>query len=102
MSDLYPNKQSVQGQRVLSESEIFSSEAGDWFIPDRADPDAIWLMVPGVDDGYNDSKTLVRLPLRGDKAWGWNDDRDKPTLIPSIGVRGHWHGWLRDGKLVSA
>lgn len=41
-------------------------------------------------------------------AWGWNGNKDKPTLTPSILIRGNhgapdqWHGFLRDGLLIDA
>lgn len=39
--------------------------------------------------------------VAGDNAWGWNGDRDKPTVRPSVafGTKDgpHWHGWLTDG-----
>lgn len=43
--------------------------------------------------------------------WGFNGDKEKPTLTPSLNVLQtdeagnrtgeHWHGWLRDGVFVS-
>lgn len=35
---------------------------------------------------------------------GWTVSGDLPnvTVHPSIDVRGRWHGWLRDGRLVVA
>ncbi len=37
------------------------------------------------------------------KAWDWNRDQVKPTLLPSIQVLSgcRWHGWLRDGMFVT-
>lgn len=34
--------------------------------------------------------------------WGWDGNADVPTLTPSIHTHGHWHGWVRAGKLVEA
>ena len=34
--------------------------------------------------------------------WGWDGNREMPTITPSINVIGRWHGWLRQGKLVTA
>jgi len=34
-------------------------------------------------------------------SWVWNGDKELPTLIPSINVVGQWHGFLRDGKLIT-
>ena len=40
-------------------------------------------------------------PPGGDRVWGWDGNEEKPTLDPSINYVGHWHGWLRAGRLVS-
>lgn len=44
----------------------------------------------------------------GQNAWGWNGNKELPTLSPSIlihekpgAVKG-WHGFLRDGVLIIA
>jgi len=37
----------------------------------------------------------------GPRVWGWDGNEDSPTLTPSIHEPGHWHGWLRAGRLVS-
>ncbi len=33
--------------------------------------------------------------------WKLTGTLEKPTLYPSLNWVGVWHGWLRDGKLVS-
>ena len=53
---------------------------------------------------YSDAKTkgdVVRIPLTSkvEKNWGWNENKESPTLTPSINVVGRWHGFFRDGKL---
>ncbi|HWA07934.1 MAG TPA: DUF6527 family protein [Opitutaceae bacterium] len=35
------------------------------------------------------------------KVWGWDGNEEKPTLEPSIHTIGHWHGYLRNGRLQS-
>lgn len=35
-------------------------------------------------------------------SWGWNGDRKRPTLEPSVNHVGHWHGWLKDGMWTQA
>lgn len=37
----------------------------------------------------------------GNRVWGWDGNEDKPTIFPSIHVIGYWHGWCREGRLVS-
>jgi hypothetical protein len=34
-------------------------------------------------------------------SWGWDGNLDKPTLTPSVHHVGHWHGWVRAGRMVS-
>ena len=47
---------------------------------------------------------IVSLPVSAGKltpVWGWDGNREAPTLSPSINVIGRWHGFLRAGKLVT-
>lgn len=37
----------------------------------------------------------------GDRVWGWDGNEASPTIEPSIHWVGHWHGFLRNGVLVS-
>ena len=59
---------------------------------------ALHIMLPG-------STFIVIGVRRGSsttpKVWGWDGDHYKPTLTPSIHTVGHWHGFLRAGRLVS-
>ena len=34
--------------------------------------------------------------------WTWDGNEEKPTITPSLWMKGTWHGWLREGLLVSA
>lgn len=47
--------------------------------------------------------------VHGQKCWEWNGNKEKPSLSPSILHWGNgknqpatWHGYLMDGKLVTA
>lgn len=33
--------------------------------------------------------------------WGWDGNREAPTLTPSLHWIGVWHGWMRAGEIVS-
>jgi len=48
---------------------------------------------------------LIRLPIKvGEKVaehWQWDGNEDAPTITPSIHVLEHWHGWMKNGELVS-
>ena len=80
-------------------------DPGDWcWGPNSDNPKRIVLGVPGVG--------TARLEVvKGDDpgttgVWGWNGDLNAPTLTPSIdsyggSENGHWHGFLRNGKLES-
>ena len=77
-------------------------EVGDWYIRDMGDG--------------REKHMIVKLPgqasicslLLGDgtpasvhPSWKWNGRDDKPSLLPSVNVVGLWHGWIKDGELVS-
>jgi hypothetical protein len=46
--------------------------------------------------------------MQGKPHWQWNENKEAPTLSPSIlvhpnpGWSAGWHGWMRDGKLMEA
>lgn len=40
-------------------------------------------------------------PASTPKVWGWDGNEERPTLEPSIHTVGHWHGFLKAGRLVS-
>lgn len=82
---------------------------GDWAFCDRK----------GMKDGYiamrvpngHTKGELIILPVNipdvSGKCWGWDGNRDAPTLTPSIRVGGGkspeiWHGFLRAGVMVTA
>ncbi len=37
----------------------------------------------------------------GGHSWQWDGNVQKPTLQPSVNSIGNWHGWIRDGRMVS-
>lgn len=38
----------------------------------------------------------------GTAQWGWDGNRNKPTLTPSVNCSGCWHGYIRAGRCVNA
>ena len=34
-------------------------------------------------------------------SWGWDGNREEPTLTPSVHHVGHWHGFLNKGVWTS-
>jgi hypothetical protein len=82
-------------------SNLPELKPGEWQFAN--DYTAIWVRVPHTENHVG----LVRLPIvLGDpgteKAWGWDGNKEAPTLTPSINVIGIWHGWLQAGKLITA
>ncbi len=90
-------------------------EIGDWAFADEYRK--IIFIYPW--EGGTDSEghgEMVVLPIRSStypnddkRAWDWNGNTDAPTLRPSVLVwddfnakKQRWHGWLTDGKLVTA
>lgn len=90
---------------------------GDWIIVERdyygEKTTLMFLRYPVSDEKwlefYQEAPELnrgdvVMLPLSGSRhpVWQWDGNREAPTLTPSINVVGRWHGWLRNGELVTA
>lgn len=64
--------------------------------------------VPGAKDDP-EQYTYIEIPVRlgpherqGRASWGWNGDIKRPTIQPSIHTHGHWHGWIRAGRMIEA
>jgi hypothetical protein len=80
--------------------DLDTGEKGDWYFIKKCS-----YIVLRFGDTMEDT---VILPLQGEGAWNWNGDKESPTLTPSILVHGSqgqqdkWHGFLTNGKLVSA
>jgi hypothetical protein len=34
-------------------------------------------------------------------AWHLKGDPDRPTLVPSVWLKGHWHGHIKAGRMIS-
>lgn len=102
----------------MLKQDIDELQVGDW----------CFLNGPGIEEGQTVLYIAVRfldgdngfaiLPIsespgartvHGQATWQWNGSKESPTLSPSIlhWGNGHkepatWHGFLRDGKLVTA
>ena len=85
----------------LRNDDLPDLKMGEWqFVNNYT---AIWIHAPHSDTTMG----LVRLSISETgnaipPVWKWDGNKDKPTLTPSINIIGVWHGWLRDGKLVTA
>lgn len=98
------NQQSAAGQlrRDWNDLEQYG-QLGDWSF--TANEDHIAVRWPdGTERGY-----LYAIPIsrEGDSQhWGWDGNRESPTLSPSIDRHPSWlcpgwHGWMRAGRLES-
>lgn len=92
----------IQGRRHETTEEFHNAEVGDWAF--SSDDVHIFIETPvGLCILQIDPKAF---PEYKKPVWTWDGNRDAPTLTPSIRIRDHargeWHGWMREGKLVSA
>lgn len=92
---------------------------GDWSFLENEQGLHIFLRHPRKEQeifGDEARGEIVHLPIRIGESisspvcWGWNGNREAPTITPSILVYGgdgnggrteYWHGFLTDGKLVT-
>lgn len=88
------NTSSIETRRVKF-GEM--SQPGDFTFDD--DFSHIYLWLPGLNGP--ESLQIQRGESDKDRIWGWDGNEDKPTLTPSIQTIGHWHGFLRAGRLES-
>lgn len=59
----------------------------------------IYIWIPGRQ--APDCLQIQQGPPGGERVWGWDGNKEKPTLTPSIHDVGYWHGFLTAGKLQS-
>ena len=93
------NNQSVRGTRRETLEELRDSTrsgVGDWWI-DR-DGHNIYLRIPGDD---SPTRWPFKESLPNGACWKWDGNRDKPTITPSLHLVGVWHGWMKNGELIS-
>lgn len=79
-------------------SFLTNGEVGDWVFLDKHSGIYIAIHTPGgtavlpIDEKHHEPR------------WQWDGNRKAPTITPSILIGGdnEWHGWMREGELVSA
>lgn len=85
---------------------IENGVAGDWCF--AKNDTVLWLRYPTKDE--NDFLPIVHLnvtPSQESPCWNFDGNKEAPTLSPSIRIRGghkvveRWHGFLRNGKLIT-
>lgn len=104
------SRASCEARRVDPPEYDSLKQEGDFYI--KSGYITVWL--PGLSKWVG----VTALPIEGTKAWGWDQNIDKPTLTPSIKTSTKkpenpedppekwkeielWHGHLRAGRLES-
>jgi len=59
----------------------------------------IYIWIPGTSGP--DALGIQKGPPGGPRVWGWDGNKEKPTLVPSIHAPDLWHGYLTAGRLTS-
>ena len=70
----------------------------------HTDDQVIVIRLPDSDTTERGSSTAFPIkagPNLPGKHWGWDGNREAPTLAPSLHWIGVWHGWMRAGEIVS-
>jgi hypothetical protein len=88
------NTESMQCHKVLN-GEM--NKPGDFCFDESKTNLYLWL--PG--ENNPDCIPIIRGTCGVPRIWGWDGNEDKPTITPSILATGQWHGYLRDGRLIS-
>lgn len=75
-----------------------NGEVGDWAFSN--DGINLWFRYPDLNHPNDNFVRCNIKPTEKDTTcWQWDGNREAPTLTPSVNVIGHWHGYLRVGKL---
>ena len=96
--------------RQVSPPQYSSIERpGDYYIKpaDPTDPElhhlGLGLPTAGVQAfTFSEIKIKTNGDPKREHHWGWDGNKERPTLTPSVHAVGHWHGYVRDGSLVEA
>lgn len=98
MSEENYNKQSADLRPVPNPLPVdHKTQPGDFSW--NEDFTVIYVCLPC--DKHMDAIHVQRGGPGGSRVWGWDGNKDKPTLTPSIHYLGHWHGYLNAGRLQS-
>jgi hypothetical protein len=79
---------------------IENGKVGDWCF--SQDDTILWLRYPtNTSDDFLPIVQLYVTPSKKNPCWDFDGNKNNPTLSPSIEVKGKWHGFLRNGKLIT-
>lgn len=101
------NHRNAKGQLRADIKDLFDNGVlGDWCF-DRDDT-IICICLPDSETTERGSATSFPIArgvtLTGvalGHSWEWDGNRDAPTITPSLDWIDTWHGWMRNGELVS-
>lgn len=89
------------------EAALAHGRGGVWYQwkegPGRQFPEdvaSVWICMPTTGNFFSCEWTVDR-KNHCNAQWQLSGTHAKPTLSPSLHWVGMWHGWLRDGQLVS-
>jgi hypothetical protein len=97
------NTESLDMRRVGDIDAVFKGAAGDYCIRDATAGQSFKYICMRLPGGSLCNIPIGPAPKEAGAAWDWNGDEDKPTLNPSVFHHGNpeWHGFIRDGRMVS-
>jgi hypothetical protein len=81
---------------------LWNLAIGQFFFS-TAENGQVWFnaMFPGMNLACLPIRPMVDASVNGGHSWEWNGNTTKPTLSPSVHAVGCWHGWVREGRMVS-
>lgn len=88
------NTESVDCRKVKT-GDI--QKVGDFCFDEEFEHIYIW--IPGMSGP--DAIRITKGAPGGPRVWGWDGNKEKPSLSPSIHAPNQWHGYLSAGRLVS-
>jgi hypothetical protein len=98
----------------MLKTDLNELQIGDWCFRNKSEDDNLYIALRFLEG----DRGLAILPIsiqpdhyniHGAHCWHWNGSEDSPTISPSILHWGDgkdrpasWHGFLQDGKLITA
>lgn len=100
------HKGSCEMHRVDPSKGERAREPGDfyWLVSDQSPvrPEGYRSFAARYPDG---SFAIIEVrpahPDSGGPSWSWDGNLERPTLSPSVHHIGHWHGYVRAGRMIS-
>jgi len=99
------NTESINMKLVPREKaalSVYDLDPGDYYFY-TDDENQQWMIcaLPGGHIAHLPIRPLRSPATNGGHSWDWDRNEQKPTLLPSVNSIGNWHGWIREGRMVS-